>query len=94
MLERVGEEVGLAKFFLLHGQAQDLPNDENIVARMAFAARLSVEAFKEKKIGTKSRLSPVWKIHFFCTALHFKKRFPLTLTTTQLTSPTGIPGLL
>lgn len=94
MLERVGEEVGLAKFFLLHGQAQDLPSDENIVTRMAFAARLSVEASKEKKIGIKSRLSPVGKKHFFGTSLHFKKRFPLTLTTTQLTPLTGIPGLL
>ena len=66
MLERVGEEVGLAKFFLLHGQAQDLPNDENVVANMAFAAGLSVDkAFKEKKVGTKSRLSPVGKDQIF-----------------------------
>eukprot|EP00435_Cladocopium_sp_Y103_P017536 s1187_g4.t1 len=51
LLERTGEPEPLVKFFLLHGCAQDLSTDCDVLKQLLFMNKLTATCYKEKKAG-------------------------------------------
>ena len=58
LLERTGEPEPLVKFFLLHGCAQDLSTDCDVLKQLLFMNDLTATCYKEKKAGRQSQLIP------------------------------------
>lgn len=61
--------MSLTKYFLMQGSLQEVPDDN--IKTLCFMLGLKPPRFKEAKVGTKSRLIPVFAMERFCFSEYF-----------------------